>query len=641
MWNSDGSRRYSSAQHAPETGAGVSHFDWAPPPRPPPPVSRLLQGISSQFSPRTGSLAGLDAWARESVTSFKSNASRRSSVISTQTRTSVTTAQDEPRSGIELTHEDGRRYRISFDGQITILGDSPAHDQNVLSPGSNYNTVTPTAIDIPIALLADDDVSSPDETRQTQPESAMVSRTPSFTPGKDQLSVRHVSSGSMTTGSTLQVDNSEAKGKPLHRSKAIKLPRIQTRPAGQGRGPQSPNSAASYVSTASHSSLSPSAQINKAPQSPSGPYMGRKATGIFPSNANISGTASKAERPQNHATAVLNQNSSNGNQELEDIPSPGSKRPFNSHFETQRDGINGDSSPPVFEGAEDASLLFSTVCDSPTHIDEDPIGSRSPPMNDVNDVSIHFTRLVRTLDSNHQKELLAKNQEIEQTKKMFLGLTQEISNLKTELIRTTSHMRSVSEPSAETPPDLPAQNEGKVFFFPPLNLNNVKTLKAALVRRAEKLRSNHDSHEIGALITSSHQVLEDASLVQSRNASVDHSYLPSIEAIQSPNAGAVGQLRKALDASKTQSAVLKAEVTSLQAAVNRLRDSVSFWTDRYEAVERQRSELDKSLKTMTYDMEVMYRRKYQDREQKLLDRITLLETSQSQSPPPGITIESE
>jgi hypothetical protein len=62
------------------------------------------------------------------------------------------------------------------------------------------------------------------------------------------------------------------------------------------------------------------------------------------------------------------------------------------------------------DGSNDGSLV---IPESPVRIEEGHAGAESPPpMDTENDISIHYTRLIRSIDRDHRRALHERDQEL-------------------------------------------------------------------------------------------------------------------------------------------------------------------------------------------------------------------------------------
>jgi hypothetical protein len=340
----------------------------------------------------------IPVWAREVAASLQSRqrASRASSIISTRTKISTSTAQEDARS-IDL-NIDGVYFRINRDGsrittsdfrdtlppyiphfEISREVDSSNHnrqDQNERDDRSATTEVADQRSDPNSSLLSPRDqrsghrvsaghLSDSHNSRRRATIENSLSRNLSFTPGKDTISVvqrRSVSQNdvpSLTTIPRKPVDPNAG----LRRRNGIRLPTLITdltdvghprntggqRSAGVSMSPncQYPHSADPTLGNDNHSFI-------RRPPSPM--FIGRNAPGLFPSAASM----------------------------------PFSIRP-----------------PPV---SDDQATI---IAGSPARLEEGYAETYPPPsMETVNDISVHYTRLIRSIDRDHRKALHEQDKEM-------------------------------------------------------------------------------------------------------------------------------------------------------------------------------------------------------------------------------------
>ena len=186
-----------------------------------------------------------------------------------------------------------------------------------------------------------------------------VSRTPSYTPGKEVLNVDKRRSVSYSQGPEPRSEVPDVNAR-LRRRNGVRLPKIFTG-LHTSKDPSSttsltPASALSSGSPVSQRTRSagPTFASDEAPRSPS--YIGRGATGLFPKES-ITTKPMEAAKPADAPTLLLH---------------------------------------------------------SPAQIEEEYAETHPPPMDSENDVSIHYTRLIRTIDRDHRKALHERDKELSQ-----------------------------------------------------------------------------------------------------------------------------------------------------------------------------------------------------------------------------------
>jgi hypothetical protein len=225
--------------------------------------------------------------------------------------------------------------------------------------------------------------SSPERTRYNETthylgqdqngESAGVSRNPSFTPGRENITVekrRTLSQSNVPLKTTRGFSDTAAQ---LKRRNGLRLPKLVTglpvfRGSSSTLTPESGSGGGVSPSTSSHVSRSagPTFASNDNFKHPSSPtFIGRGATGVFPGKNNA-------------ASSVVS------------------------------------SSVPT--------LL---VPSSPAEVEENLLEtSDPPPMDSPNDISIHYTRLIRSLDLSHRRALHARDTELSNMRERLNSIDQ-------------------------------------------------------------------------------------------------------------------------------------------------------------------------------------------------------------------------
>ncbi|KAI9765595.1 MAG: hypothetical protein M1840_007284 [Geoglossum simile] len=530
------------------------------------PSTRLLYGPlhSSGSLSRNASISGTDSpppWIREPSISLDPRVSRASSIISTRTKTSISTDRNDGSESSDEVHG-GERHWAGQDGQVvstrhtdsrpTAFGDTTQRYSDEQLPQS------------PPRASAEDSASLELRLGQAEPaaldmdmppsDTVGVSRNPSFTPGKETISVKkHRESGihSSATSATRTASPGSPGSTPLRRSGGIKLRVVtSTGQSGHGASPISPGSGVSSgVSSPSTSSRLRSAEM-EADQEPHSPaYFGKGATGIFPSPAElreITGGFGKVDLGEGKFLRTPD---------------------LSPHHIRAKDVSNGRNErhphTPVSPKHEASQPVL--VPKSPVHVDEAVVGVQSPPpMESENDLSIHYSRIVRTLDQAHQKEMRERAEVIR-------GLARTILDLKTELVRAQHQVRPAKGPATtlyrEDTPDAGA------FSFPPLKLRHLRTLKRATERRAEKLdkKPSAKSHggEEGVVSPS---VRVDRALDSASGVDVSLNF-------QTENEGLKGVL---VDS--------QVKIESLELEIRELQRNLELWTKRCQSLELQRKQ---------------------------------------------------
>ncbi|KAK2746538.1 hypothetical protein FQN55_005524 [Onygenales sp. PD_40] len=210
-------------------------------------------------------------------------------------------------------------------------------------------------------------------------EEQRVFRTPSFNPGPERISVipkrRSVSQGYIPDHMNPHYRNNKDANPRLRRRNGVRLPRLFTALSDgrfgsspdqeQDAGPQIIQSAGPSFNTLRKKRSQSPIFTSRNPTTPSGfpnhPYQSSSATHLSPNN---NSTAMDQRRP---------------------------------------------SLPTIYPN------LALAMPHSPAEIEEshaDDTTARPPPMEDENDISIHYTRLIRSIDRDHRKALHARDQEL-------------------------------------------------------------------------------------------------------------------------------------------------------------------------------------------------------------------------------------
>lgn len=362
---------------------------------------RDLQSITSPVPSYRSNVSDSDRiplWSREVAAYLqgRQRASRASSVISTRTKLSTNTTAEDARS-IDI-NLDPYHFRINRDGSRVTTSEFrdtlPRYSPPVQAEGVNgeesrntnrHNSQNGQSIPMgvpdhesdpfqnlllprPQHVSLDntvDHLSTPEDSSTRTVTDTSLSRSPSYTPGEETISVakrRTVSEDNIPKPSAIP-------RKPLffssqlRRRNGVRLPTLITNMANEqqsesggaqdpsvvSRSPhrRHPRSADPRLGSDSHSYLS-------TPRSPM--FIGRNASGLFPSPP----TAPYATQP----------------------PSlPDDQRTITAHSPARIEEGYADTDPP-------------------------------PPMDSENDISVHYTRLIRTIDRDHRQALHERDKEI-------------------------------------------------------------------------------------------------------------------------------------------------------------------------------------------------------------------------------------
>ncbi|KAI9798529.1 MAG: hypothetical protein M1825_005334 [Sarcosagium campestre] len=568
---------------------------------------------------------GMPRWAVEAGLSLNSNRSPASSIISTRTRTSVfTSPPDESSEGFDVQLGQGAVFRLGLDGRILNIskvgdtsdgadeflsrrqstvheafarrgaesdrdnvsdpqdfGNLAHHEAQIGNPSQNENPPGLTSE----SLNASQPMARPENSRSKSSTESGVLRSPSFKPGKDNITVhrpRH-DANSVSPRPTSQDPVADATSQRLRRRGGMKLKVVTRSPNGQPLSPVS----YSTLSAGSYTTLGSGLQSANAPiddeQVPSSPaFIGKDATGVFPSTrsspeeialpvAGISGTRSPI---------VTHRHRHDETHDISLTPSP----------LQHGDESNAGSDDSGIGLAADESYPAVTVDDQRAYVDETCIGSRPPPpMDGENDVSIHYSRLVRSMDSNHRLELSEKDQEIEEQRKMIQALSKETYELKAELIRTKSSLKAMADPSHIRNLAREDTVEAQSFSFPPLKLSHIRTLKTAVKKRAQKIRALSDVNTYDPTVQGG---VPSSNAAAATTTSAQSS--PQAPA-SGPDSGSGGSQKFRLPQLGRDGQVISPEIPFWENApaiddqLAKLRVA-TFWMDRCERLEKQRND---------------------------------------------------
>ncbi|PGG95159.1 hypothetical protein AJ79_10219 [Helicocarpus griseus UAMH5409] len=371
--------------------------------------------------------------AAEMPTTLNPRPSRASSIVSTKTNSTIATLQDDARStrsgrsidlmlGGKLFHinRDGSKISVSTDNDLPPYSPPvPAYIQasshpTVQAEPQSPEPTTPTApspppvpepasrsrIHIPfwtdrarhrrqssgtargsLGLLNSNSMfdlsklpsASKFNTDLETKEENGVYRSPSFVPGPEKISViskrRAASQGNIPDNLHPSSDNKDANHR-LRRRNGVRLPRLFTGITDMrlGSGP-SEHDQDLYSSPNGHTiqSAGPSFGSHQRKLSQSPVFTSRSSNGGFPIPSS------------SYATHL----------------------PPNNKVDTRRPSL---PNIPTFSLA---------VPESPAQVEEGHADTEAPPpMEDENDVSIHYTRLIRSIDRDHRKALHARDQEL-------------------------------------------------------------------------------------------------------------------------------------------------------------------------------------------------------------------------------------
>ncbi|KAI9816134.1 MAG: hypothetical protein M1832_005141 [Thelocarpon impressellum] len=712
--------------------------------------NRLLHDLASSIPSQHASRQGSDSspsWSRESLAP-RSRHSRASSIISTRTKTSITTVEDDMPDGFDVQVGNNAVYRLGLDGRIkyiTNCGTVPPLPEDAGSGVGDLDagpvSTVPVQGDRPRAASMFDRSPAPEDScslagvEQAPTAPSSVSRKPSFTPGRDNLTVQRRADAPRKETSLVS-HGGPGSPTPLKRRGGVKLKLVTRSPSGQaapGISPLTPNSAASVSTTLSQLSPPDGAGEDAALASPT--YIGRDATGEFPSwsamddgsldvprrRGRAPSSVSRSPLGRGKEQAIPTVSIEGGAAEVSQESYSKSSPPRNAISRN----VSDDSGISIDDYVSPSSLLVPA---SPALVEEAMIGTHPPPEMDsenaMNDISIHYSRLVRSIDASHRKEVQAKDEEIAEKGDMMMALARQVLDLKTELLRAKSQIKAIESPDRLQTLAKDGSSEARSFSFPPLKLRHIRTLRGALRKRSERIRRDIDDelgwsprgslsaplgevdptlqalqdtapdHEGESPHDASAATVDELQLTQPHAEEVERQFselmrqpkwrkLPvqlrrqlfdfptskkwflvhqdrlrqwrskkrrtsadnlaelaqaglaarAKESRQRSSDDDYQDLLRLLARHRMEHRASKAEIRGLEAHVRTLCESVSFWTDRCEALERQRKqavetvrkEQEGAVAAATAEVDSMWRDRWQERSEQLTRRMQRME----------------
>lgn len=400
--------------------------------------------------------AEIPFWAREVAASLTRRPSRASSLVSTRTRISTTTLQDDARS-IDLNIA-GQHFRISRDGsrvtsanirdtlppywstsgrtvtggdrlqpqtssdwgeesettivpaeEITDLPSPPGYQDSTISSASSLDDIVPSLTDSEIPDYAIMGQYARDSVVPAHQESITntqmlgttneLNRNPSYKNGEETMTVAKTASArqrrTVSQNDVLETANRTTQRKsidhPLRRRNGIRLPALVTSLSENSiQGEDSPMTA---ISSSPRSRFTRSAgpvlaSHNRATSTPQSPvFYGRAATGVFPTSQALK----TADRLLWAKTVIL--------------------KFWRSH--RQREGQDAPRTP-----IPRRSEAVTEIVEPPTPVaavPEEWAEQHLPrAMDSVNDISDHYTRMIRFIDRDHRRVLHARDKDMEE-----------------------------------------------------------------------------------------------------------------------------------------------------------------------------------------------------------------------------------
>ena len=352
----------------------------APPLASPPP-----EGDQAQASSESQETASVPSWSRELARSYATRPSRASSMVTTRTRMSAMTVQEDARS-IEL-NLGGQYFHINRDGSritsLTAQDALPAYTANLTQTQSSSDDAPPETLQpgsglvtgtnfLRVARANVQSVRPPSRQDMALPplpteqerlsegnltaDDSTPTRHPSYKTGEEVISVSKLTSQRRTVSQSdvpapRGSSSNEVTGSPpLRRRNGIRLPSLVTSLLGDDAtlSPHANSGSPRSRHSRSAGPVLPSEQNGlDVPQSPS--YYGRHATGRFPTANN-----------------------------------------------------------PITEDSETDAELTPVFT---------PPGAHSPlAMDSENDVSSHYTRVIKFLDRDYRRKLHERDKENEETR---------------------------------------------------------------------------------------------------------------------------------------------------------------------------------------------------------------------------------
>lgn len=509
--------------------------------------------------------------------------SRASSIVSTRTKTSIKTIEDDDQDGFDVQIGSSAVYRLGLDGCIKYI----THTDPVEADQTDLTTPIARSgqpsLTLNAGLITDKQPTNDQQHTSTSPDitagdhASSITRNPSFTPGKESLNVQRRSEDNQH-GS---VSPPESQASPpiestkLRRRGGMKLKLMTRTSSGQtvtGVSPVTPNSAISDHTISPPSGRTPGTESRDGP--PGSPtFIGRSATGMFPA-------------AQGRSDAITNSQSATG----DDTPTRGRRAAhgreehLNVHGEVDRRDVDRLDDWRQVEQALPSRLSLVT-----------PAGNRPPsPARWKSGFEREYGGLARILEDSHQTELKAKDKEITENREMMSQLARQVLDLKSELLRTKNQTKAMEEPTHNRGALRELSDEAQSFHLPPLRLAHVQVLKTAIKRRADKIRRNIDDElgrtqrgDVPLAMTPSERTAP-SSLNTTVAESVERESFAMTDRDTNKSERDYTSLLRVLEISRMEDRAAKSEIENLQAHVHRLRESVSFWTDRCEALERDR-----------------------------------------------------
>ncbi|KAI9884194.1 MAG: hypothetical protein M1823_004010 [Watsoniomyces obsoletus] len=541
--------------------------------------ARLSTSLTSPHP--VSELAQLWTEANKSTATVDFRSSRASSIISTRTKTSITTLHDEGGDGVDVSVHGGLVYRIGLDGRIThvVHGKRQSESMESFRREDSPPQQPPENPHVPMVTQT-----APDDREQRPP--VVIGRSRSFDPGPEEITVRGRRRSSAAPALEPVSASRQASSDSL-------LPRIRRRrvlrvkpvtrdsgsQAGEGTSPITPDSVTSVEIGSS--------------QLPGTPTRLRRET--------------SSEHRQEHEAGPTGQ-----------VGSPSLSTP--------------------------ASMGRLSV-------DDERAREMHPPAMDTeNEISLHYSRILRSIDASHRIDLEAKDRELLETRDILSVLAREAVDIKTELVRTKGQVAALSDPAHIQNLIREETLEAQSFSFPPLKLRHVRTLKLALKRRAERLKKGMDD-DLGWLIRRPTPPADDPIIAGEARSKVGDATLDSTDGLRNgtgpSTAGPVDEtdnqaLLQTLLFDRRRIHSLEAEKRILEAQIINLRESTNMWRDRCHHIERRQNQSQASIQPPSQpsfadierarrEVEEQWIAKWRDRNDHLIERMRRIDEESRRS----------
>ena len=390
-----------------------------------------LHGRTSSVSSRhaavsTSEFAQLYAYADRSSLNLRQ--SRASSIISTRTKTSITTVQDELKDGIEISTSGGAIYRMGLDGQML----NPNYGRSRRSTELGSLPLDDTGALLRVRSISDHGL--PNDIGPSYQPKDSTNRSFSFTSAPGRILTRpEIPFSNSALVSNYQLSQSSADPTPA------KVPKLA--PVG--------------AEIFNRGSIS---------------LLGGDDQGVSPRDFPPSQPSSRPVMTEGGpALQVWLENADNAD-------------PFT--FVGPLSSLGADRTGP------DRDVAATNRSVTPTNAGGEDGALTSTGAENV--VAALYRTIIRQLDAGHRSDLEAKDRELREARDIAAVLARQVVDLKSELLRTKGQTKAMPDPAQIRMRSQEERIESQSFSFPPLKLKHVQTLKGALKRRAEKIKKGMD-----------------------------------------------------------------------------------------------------------------------------------------------------